>query len=79
MKAILTAKRYADTGFEIDVSFRENDDTIITTKTLSFSGADPNVSMATVKARVLLESQRLAAVQTVNAEPGAAIGTDLLA
>lgn len=79
MKAILTAKRFADTGFEVDVEFQQTNGTPITTKTLSFSGADPNISMASVKARAVLESQRLAAVLAVNDEPDATIGTDLLA
>lgn len=78
MKAILTAKRYEDTGFSVDVEFREDNDLVITTKTLSFSGATTDISMQTVKDRVQVEAARLARIQLVNAEPNATIGTDLL-
>ena len=79
MKAILVAKRFADTGFELDVEFRETNGTLITAKTLSFSGSDPDLSMTAVKARVALEAVRLTAVLATNDEPEAALGTDLLA
>ena len=79
MKAILVAKRFADTGFELDVEFRETNGTLITAKTLSFSGSDPDLSMAAVKARVALEAVRLTAVLATDDEPEAALGTDLLA
>ena len=79
MRAILVAKRFEDTGFSVDIEFRENNGTLLTTKTLSFSGAQPDISMQTVKDRVAIEAARLQLVLTVNAEPDAAIGTDLLA
>ena len=79
MKAILVAKRFADTGFELDVEFRQTNGTLITAKTLSFSGSDPDLSMAAVKARVALEAVRLTAVLATDDEPEAALGTDLLA
>jgi len=79
MKAILVAKRFAGSGFELDVEFRETNGTPITTKTLTFSGSDPDLSMAAVKARVALEAVRLTAVLATNDEPDAALGTDLLA
>lgn len=78
MKAILTAKRYEDTGFSVDVEFREDDDSIITTKTLSFSGAIEDISMQTVKNRAQEEAARLARIQLVNQDPDATVGTDLL-
>jgi hypothetical protein len=79
MKAILVAKRFADTGFELDVEFQETNGTLITAKTLSFSGSDPDLSMTAVKARVALEAVRLTAVLATDDEPEAALGTDLLA
>ena len=79
MKAILVAKRFADTGFELDVEFRETNGTPITTKTLSFSGSDPDLSMTAVKGRVAVEATRLTAVLATNDEPEATLGTDLLA
>jgi len=79
MKAILVAKRFADTGFELDVEFQQDAGTLITVKTLSFSGSDPDLSMTAVKARVALEATRLTAVLATNDEPEAALGTDLLA
>ena len=79
MKAILVAKRFADTGFELDVEFRETNGTLITAKTLSFSGSDPDLSMTAVKARVAVEAVRLTAVLATDDEPEAALGTDLLA
>ena len=79
MKAILVAKRFADTGFELDVEFQETNGTPITAKTLSFSGSDPDLSMTAVKARVALEAVRLTAVLATDDEPEAALGTDLLA
>ena len=79
MKAILVAKRFADVGFELDVEFQETNGTLITAKTLSFSGSDPDLSMTAVKARVAVEAVRLTAVLATNDEPEAALGTDLLA
>ena len=79
MKAILVAKRFADTGFELDVEFRQTNGTLITAKTLAFSGSDPDLSMAAVKARVAVEAVRLTAVLATDDEPEAALGTDLLA
>ena len=79
MKAILVAKRFAGSGFELDVEFRETNGTPITAKTLTFSGSDPDLSIAAVKARVALEATRLTAVLATNDEPDATLGTDLLA
>ena len=79
MKAILVAKRFAGSGFELDVEFRETNGTPITTKTLTFSGSDPDLSMTAVKARVAVEATRLTAVLATNDEPEATLGTDLLA
>ena len=79
MKAILVAKRFAGSGFELDVEFQTDSGSPITVKTLTFSGADPDLSMTAVKARVAVEAVRLTAVLATDDEPEAALGTDLLA
>lgn len=79
MKAILTDRRYENTGFSLDVEFREDDDTVITTKTLGFSGAIEDISVQTIKDRVAVEAARLGRVQTLAEDPDTQVGTDLLA
>ncbi len=79
MRAILTAKSYEETGFSVTVEFRETNNSLITTKVLHFSGAQTDISMQTVRDRVAVEAARLARIQTLNQEPDAVIGTDLLA
>jgi len=78
MKAILVAKRYEDTGFSLDVEFQETNGSVITTKTLMWSGVHTDLSMQMVKDRVAVEADRLARVMALNDDPDAEVGTDLL-